>query len=137
MIPEEVFFKRFAYSFLDGTSSEFLALVGRKGLEFKIYAFQIQDAFGPQRTGNSVQACYFPVTRMSAFGKLSPPTIRPVLNAAEERVHGIVHLVEVATREELSTLFVLSSSLLSPQPRSAACLKHSSSQSCEPSDDGT
>ena len=46
-------------------------------------------------------------------------------------------MVEVTTREEPSTLFLLSSGLLSSQPCSAARLKHGSSQSCEPSDDGT
>jgi hypothetical protein len=147
VIIKQVVVKRSSYRFLDSTWREFCISVGRERLEVDIYTLQGEDAFSRQRTGNNVQARYCPITGMPTFGKLRPTAMRPVLNAVEERVHRIPQLIEIATREELSTLLeerrallaallLLSSGLLSLQPRSATCLKRGARDSSESSDDG-
>lgn len=70
----------------------------------------------------------------------------PVVNAVQKRVHGVAQLVEVATREELSTLLeergalcatllLLLINRLSLQPGSVACLKPGSPDSSQASHD--
>jgi hypothetical protein len=116
VVKEESLSKRFSYGSLDRELLEFSALAGGERLEFDIYTLQVQDVFGAQRTGENVQTRYFPVAGMYSFGKLMPCATRPVVNAVEERIHGVLKLVEVAAREEPSALFLLTSDLLSPQP---------------------
>ena len=59
VVAEET--KGFCYGFLDSVSGEFCGLSGRERMEFNVYTLEVQDALGSQRTGNGIQASYFPV----------------------------------------------------------------------------
>ena len=138
----------FCYGLFDGVPREFCRLLRRDGMEFDMYPFQVQDAFGPERAGHGIQARHLPVAGKSSFGILEAATIRPVVNPVPEGIHGIRQLEQVAARQDLAAFLeerralclpplLLPGRFLSLQLRGATCLKPGSAESGQTSDEGT
>jgi hypothetical protein len=70
----------FCYGLFYGVPGEFRDLVRGNCLKFNVYALQVQDAFGPERAGQRIQARHFPVAGKSSFGILEAAAVRPVVN---------------------------------------------------------
>jgi hypothetical protein len=132
---------------VDGLPREFCRLLWRNGMEFDVYAFQVQDAFGPERAGHSIQARHVPVAGKSPFGILEAAAIRPVVNPVPEGIHSIRQLEQIAARQDLTAFLeehcalclpplLLPGSFLSLQLRGARCLKPGSADSGQTSDEG-